>query len=493
MASLVRSPVFDGLAPAIVWQHFSTFCAIPRPSKGEAALRDYLKDWAVARGLATSVDATGNLIVRKAASPGHEGAPTVVMQAHIDMVCQANAGTEHDFTRDPILPVLRDDGWLVAPNTTLGADNGIGAALMLAALEDDTLVHGPLAALFTVDEEAGMGGARGLEPDVLQGKLMINLDTEAWGEFFLGCAGGSNVSVDRPGTPEPVPAGLAGWRIDLKGLRGGHSGIDIHEGRGNAIKQLVRFLRQLESRWPALRLAALKGGTARNALPREAFATLALPADAATELAQLAADFQAALRYELAGIDEGATVTVQPCAVDTVLSAADQKVWLPSLHAAPHGVRRMSVAVPGVVETSDNLGVVDITPQAGSCMFMVRFLVEGPGVELANEIVSLFALSGTEASVFGFYPGWAPNPSSPLLATCQAAFTEVFGGDSETHVVHAGLECGIIGGKYPELDMVSFGPNIRGAHAPGESVDVASVERCWRLLRHILTKLAEVG
>ena len=234
MASLVRSPVFDGLAPAIVWQHFSTFCAIPRPSKGEAALREHLKTWAEARGLAVSVDATGNMVVRKAATPGHEKAPIVVMQAHLDMVCQANAGTEHDFTRDPILPVLRDDGWLVAPNTTLGADNGIGAALILAALEDETLVHGPLEALFTVDEEAGMGGARGLEPDALKGSLMINLDTEAWGEFFLGCAGGINVAVDRPGTPEAVPAGLTGWRIDLKGLRGGHSGVDIHEGRGTA-------------------------------------------------------------------------------------------------------------------------------------------------------------------------------------------------------------------------------------------------------------------
>lgn len=233
-----------------------------------------------------SVDATGNMVVRKAATPGHEKAPIVVMQAHLDMVCQANAGTEHDFTRDPILPVLRDDGWLVAPNTTLGADNASARRWILAALEDETLVHGPLEALFTVDEEAGMGGARGLEPDALKGSLMINLDTEAWGEFFLGCAGGINVAVDRPGTPEAVPAGLTGWRIDLKGLRA-PLGIDIHEGRGNAIKQLVRLVRQLEGRWPELRLSTLKGGTARNALAREASATLALPQAAAAELAAL--------------------------------------------------------------------------------------------------------------------------------------------------------------------------------------------------------------
>ena len=488
MPSNPLSPVFDGLQPAIVWAHFATLCAIPRPSKGEAELRDHLKAWAEARGLQTLVDATGNMIVRKPASPGHEAAPSVLLQAHLDMVTQNNADRPHDFTRDPIEPVIQGD-WLVADGTTLGADNGIGVAMMLAALEDKTLVHGPLEALFTVDEEAGMGGARGLEPGVLQSKLMLNLDTEEWGEFYLGCAGGTNVTVDQPGHAEALPAGFVGCQIDVRGLRGGHSGLNIHEGRGSAIKLLVRILRQIEKRWP-MRLSTFKGGTARNALPREAFATLALPAAAVAELPALLAEFEASFRLELAGVDAGVSVSMAACAVDKVLAPAEQSVWLSSLHAAPHGVRRMSVQVPGVVEISNNLGIVEISPETGSCNFMVRFLVESAGVELADEIVSLFTLAGLKAEQYGYYPSWQPNPGSPLLAACQSAYRKAFDADSSIQVIHAGLECGIIGGKYPDLDMVSFGPTIRGAHAPGESVEIASVERSWRLLKEILLTLA---
>ena len=477
-------PVFNDLQPASVWAHFATLCAIPRPSKGEARLREHLKTWAVARGLATSVDAVGNLIVRKPASAGRELAPGVVLQSHLDMVCQNNADTPHDFTCDPITPVLRD-GWLVAEGTTLGADNGIGVALMLAVLEDSRLVHGPIEALFTVDEESGMGGVRGLAPGVLQSQLMLNLDTEEWGEFYLGCAGGVDVNVHRSGVVEAVPEGYAGMRVSVRGLRGGHSGVNIHEGRGNAIKLLVRAVRRLERQW-RIRLATLHGGTARNALPREAVATLALPVEAVSSLGDVLAELQLAFRTELAGIDGKVSVSCTPCEVANVMSNAEQALWLASLHAAPQGVRRMSVQVPGVVETSDNLGVVQLSPESGTCNFMVRSLVDSAGQELADEIVSLFSLSGTVAEQVGHYPGWAPNPASPLLAVCQSVFRETFGGESKTQVIHAGLECGIIGGKYPGLDMVSFGPTIHGAHAPGEAVEVASVERCWRLLKAIL-------
>ncbi len=482
------SSVFDNLQPAPVWRHFATLCSIPRPSKGEGHLRDHLRDWAAARGLATNVDAAGNLIVRKPASPGLEAAPGIVLQAHLDMVCQANADTPHDFSRDPIIPVLRD-GWLVAEGTTLGADNGIGVALILAVLEDRELVHGPLEALLTVDEESGMGGARGLDPDVLQGRRMLNLDTEEWGRFYLGCAGGADVNVRRPGCPEAAPENLSGLRIDVRGLRGGHSGANIHEGRGNAIKLLVRTLRELERRW-SLRLSTMQGGTARNALPREASAVLVLPAEAMAELGAVLDGLQATFRVELAGVDENVTLSFAPCAIGSVMAATEQAFWLASLHAAPHGVRRMSVRVPGVVETSNNLGVVDLNPEAGACNFMVRSLVDSAGVELADEIVSLFALSGTVAEQSSHYPGWSPNPGSPLLSLCQSVYRATFGSDSTTKVIHAGLECGIIGGKYPEMDMVAFGPTIRGAHAPGESVDVQSVERCWTLLRGLLCECA---
>jgi dipeptidase D len=488
MNSMKPSSVFDALQPPSVWAHFATLCAIPRPSKGEARLREHLEGWARSRGLATTVDAIGNLIVRKPASSGRESRPCVLLQSHLDMVCQNNADKPHDFLHDPIEPVFRE-GWVVAEGTTLGADNGIGVALMLAVLEDSHLSHGPIEALFTVDEEAGMGGARGLAPDVLQARLMLNLDTEEWGQFYLGCAGGVNVDVQRSGEAQALPAGSVAVRIDVRGLRGGHSGVNIHEGRGNAIKLLVRVLHQLEQRWE-LRLSTLKGGSARNALAREAFATLTLPAQAMAELEPMLAQIQAEFRKELAGIDEAVVVATSACVVERVMAASEQSLWLTLLHAAPHGVRRMSTQIAGVVETSSNLGMVDLSPQSGACNFMVRSLIDSAAVELTNEILSLAALSGMTATSSGHYPGWQPKPDSPLLALCQSVYRESFGSESTVQVIHAGLECGIIGAKYPGLDMVSFGPTIRGAHAPGEAVEVQSVERCWQLLGAILTAVA---
>jgi len=485
MSGISPQAVFSGLEPAIVWNHFALLCAIPRASKQEAKLRQHLLAWAGQRGLVAAVDAAGNLIIRKPASPGRENFPGVILQAHLDMVCQNNADTPHDFSRDPIRPQRRD-GWLVADGTTLGADNGIGVALMLAVLEATDLQHGPLEALFTVDEEAGMGGARGLAPDVLHGRLMLNLDTEAWGEFYLGCAGGMDVNVRRSGTPEPLPTGWQGWRIELRGLRGGHSGVDIHEERGNAIKLLVRVLRGLEQLFP-LRLASLQGGTARNALPREATAIVAIPEAAAEKLTSGLAEWEVRLRGELAGVDTGIALSCSPAlGVLPLLAPHEQAVWLESLHAAPHGVRRMSRQVPGVVETSNNLGMVALDAAGGSCNFMVRSLLDSGSAALADEIVSLFSLSGTLAEKAGAYPGWAPNPDSPLLALCQAVYRQEFGAESTVKVIHAGLECGIIGAKYPGLDIVSFGPTIHGAHAPGESVDILSVDRSWHLLKAIL-------
>lgn len=478
---------FAGLEPIAVWSHFATLCAIPRPSKGEDALREHLRTWALGQGLACEVDAAGNLIVRKPASAGYESAPGVILQAHLDMVCQKNADSAHDFSRDAIVPQLRD-GWLLAEGTTLGADNGMGVAMMLAVLADTTLQHGPVEALFTVDEEAGMGGARGLPSGVLQGRLMLNLDTEDWGEFYLGCAGGLDVDVERAAAAEPLAPAAAVFEIALRGLRGGHSGVDIHEERGNANKLLVRVLKSLENSL-SLRLVSLRGGTARNALAREAFAVIALDAPVAGDLPMLLEALQAELRRELQGVDDALTLTAQAASATQVLSPVEQRIWLDTLHAAPHGVRRMSRQVAGVVETSNNLGIVDISPAGGRCNFMVRSLVDRAGVALADEIVSLFALSNTPAKKSGFYPGWAPNPDSPLLAVCRRVFARDFGGEAKVKVVHAGLECGIIGEKYPGLDIVSFGPTIRGAHAPGERVEVAAVARCWRLLQAILAEL----
>jgi dipeptidase D len=473
-------PTLD-FPPQAVWRHFADICRIPRPSKHEQALRQHILQLAGEWKLESRIDAAGNLLVNK---PGRAGRPPMALQAHLDMVCQQNGGTGHDFGRDPIRYRLRD-GWLEAPDTTLGADNGLGVALMLAVLEDDSLDHGPLEALFTVDEESGMGGARGLAPDLLQSRLMLNLDTEQWGEFYLGCAGGLDVDVNRPGTAEPLPAGWEVWELRLGGLRGGHSGVDIHEGRGNAIKLLVRVLRDLERKLP-LRLAGLRGGSARNALPREAAAVIALPADSGPRWVDELAAWQQRLSQELAGVEPSLRLAGHAGAATGLLSAADQAVWLASLHAAPHGVKRMSDRLPGVVETSNNLGIVDLSPEAGHCNLMVRSLIDCGSEALAEEIASLFSLSGTTVTLSGQYPGWAPDPGSPLLARCQAVHRREFGAEAQVRVIHAGLECGLIAAKYPGLDIVSLGPTIRGAHAPGEAVEIASVAKTWALLQAIL-------
>lgn len=482
--------MLDDLQPATVWAHFATLCRIPRQSKQEGALREHLRQWAEVKSLATVVDPAGNLIVRKPASPGHEQAPGVVLQGHLDMVCQKNSESTHDFARDPIRAVLRD-GWVAAEDTTLGSDNGIGVAMILALLEEPTLVHGPIEALFTVDEEAGMGGAQGLATGVLQGRTMLNLDTEEWGEFYLGCAGGMDVNVSRPGQAQAWPAGFEAWRISLRGLRGGHSGVNIHEERGNAIKLLVRVLHGLARQHP-LRLAELRGGTARNALPREAFAVVGLPAGLGASLTEELARWQALLAQELAGVESGVTLSGTLAeSAPQVLSLPEQAVWLSTLHAAPHSVRRMSQRVPGVVETSNNLGMVELNADQGSCNFMVRSLLDSGSQALADEIVSLWDLSGTAAETSGQYPGWTPNPDSDLLKVCQRVYQSEFGEASKVQVIHAGLECGIIAAKYPGMDIVSFGPTIRGAHAPGEAVEVASVARTWQLFTAILADLAK--
>lgn len=478
---------FAGLAPSTVWRHFATLCAIPRPSKQEHALRAYVQGWAQSLGLSVTVDGVGNLILKKSASSGREKYPGVVLQAHLDMVCQKNSDTPHDFSRDPIRPLLRD-GWLLAENTTLGADNGIGVALIMAVLENAALEHGPIEALLTVDEEAGMGGAHGLVTDCLDGRLMLNLDTEVWGEFYLGCAGGLDVNVARNGSAVTLPEAYEGFLLELRGLRGGHSGVDIHEARGNAIKLLVRLLCSLAERWP-LRLASLVGGTARNALPREASAQIAVPAGLLSVLNDALEEAQAAYRKELGEADQGLQLLISPCRINQLMAEAEQAIWLASLNAAPHGVRQMSRALPDVVETSNNLGMVDVQVGHGACNFMVRSLQDSGSLTLGQEIVSLFSLSGTQAVCGGHYPGWTPNPGSPLLALCQSVFQRDFAGQSKVQVIHAGLECGIIGAKYPAMDIVSFGPTIHGAHAPGERVEVASVERCWRLLKAILAEI----
>jgi dipeptidase D len=481
---------FENLEPRAVWAHFATLCAIPRPSRHEAALRAHLVEWAAALGLEAEVDAVGNLVLRKPASPGCAGRPGVVLQGHLDMVCQKNAGTLHDFHADPLRPTLRD-GWLIAENTTLGADNGIGVALALAALEDDALVHPPLEVLLTVNEEAGMDGARGLAADSLAGQCLINLDTEEWGHFYLGCAGGLDVEARRACRVEPLPAHLRAWRLEVSGLLGGHSGIDIHLGRGNAIRLLVEGLTELAGLTDA-RLVALEGGSARNAIPREAWAVIALPAGATDRLHEVVVRKSAEWRQRFAGVDDGVSIACQSIEpIEPVaLARADQAALLAFLGDAPNGVHTMSQAFLGVVETSDNLGVIRLEEGTCRATFLVRSQRDGEAVALGEAIVHHAAAHGLEAEASGQYPGWTPNPDSPLLALCQRAYAREFGGTARPQVIHAGLECGLLAASHPGLDMISFGPDIRGAHAPGERAEIASVARCWTLLKAVLAELA---
>jgi dipeptidase D len=478
------------LQPKSVWSHFATLCEIPRPSLQEAALREYLMAWADARGIESVVDAAGNLILKKPASTGCESGPGVILQGHLDMVCQANSGTQHDFGRDAIRAVVRD-GWVIAEQTTLGADNGIGVALALAVLEEPGLIHPPLEVLLTINEESGMDGARELAAGTLQGKTLINLDTEEWGHFYLGCAGGVDVQVRHDCAPEEIPPGYVALQFEVAGLRGGHSGIDIHLGRGNAIKLLAEALRDLSAH-TGLRLVEMKGGTARNAIPREAFATCALPIAIASTIDAWVEHRHQTWQQRFAETDEGVSIVCRhfDTAPDTSVSHAEQERLLAFIDIAANGVSRISADFPGVTDTSSNLGVVTLGNGEFRATFKVRSLHEARAGALAGKLVSHAASYGLQAWKAGAYPGWTPNPTSNLLALCQRVYNEQFGQPASLQVIHAVLESGLLAASHPHLEMISFGPDIRGTHAPGESVNIESVTRCWTLLKALLQALA---
>ena len=482
--------IFKHLQPHSVWAHFATLCAIPRASYKEAALRECLITWAQAHGIESSVDQVGNLLLKKPASPGCEGRPGVILQGHLDMVCQANTGTVHDFEHDPINAVVRD-GWVIAENTTLGADNGIGVALALAALEEPGLIHPPLEVLLTINEESGMDGARGLAQGSLKGKTLINIDTEEWGHFYLGCAGGVDVEMLHECELIDVPVGYVMMRMEVSGLKGGHSGIDIHLGRGNAIKLLAEALRDLAAHTD-LRLLTLQGGTARNAIPREAFAVCALRADAVTQLDPWIVHRQEAWRKRFAEVDGKVSFV---CKMEKIqqgqsISPLERDHLLALLDTATNGVSLMSEDFPGVTDTSSNLGVVMLEHGAFKATTKVRSLHDARADGLADKLIAYATGYGVQAWKAGAYPGWTPNPASDMLTLCQKVYTAEFGQPASLQVIHAGLECGLLAASHPHLDMISFGPDIRGAHAPGESVEIQSVAHCWQLLKAVLAALA---
>ncbi|WP_436897801.1 aminoacyl-histidine dipeptidase [Acinetobacter gyllenbergii] len=473
---------FSKLSPQAVWQHFETLCTIPRPSKHEQQLRQHLKDWAEQRNLETYVDDIGNLIIRKAATAGKEQVAGVILQGHLDMVTQANRGTQHDFFKDPIQPVLKD-GWLIAENTTLGADNGIGVALALAVLESSDIAHGPIEVLLTIDEEAGMSGARLLESGVLTGQWLFNIDTEEWGELYLGCAGSIDLEVQQASEYEPASENLVYVDLLVSGLKGGHSGVDIHLGRGNANVILANFLNDYLAPSNG-RLFEFFGGSARNAIPREAVATIAIETEKLAGLEKAVAATQVEWQKKLQGVDDQLQISVQQNAnpINEVMTLQQQQAWLQALATCPYGIAQWSRALADVVETSNNIGVVKLTKDEAKTLIMVRSMVNQEAVSFAHNIQQHFANFQIQSELTPLVSGWTPNPDSAALKCLQQAYQSAFKIEPNLKVIHAGLECGIIAEHYPDLQMVSFGPDIQGAHAPGERVKVDTVEKCWKLL-----------
>lgn len=477
------------LKPASVWNYFYELTQIPRPSKKEEKVIAYLLDFAKKHNLDVKKDEAGNILITKEATKGKENLPTVILQGHVDMVCEKNNGTVHDFDNDPIETII-DGDWVSANGTTLGADNGVGAAAALAILASDDIEHGKLECLFTVDEETGLTGAFALGKDFMKGDILINLDTEEEGEVYIGCAGGKGTVATFNYTKEAVPAGYFWFNVQVKGLNGGHSGSEIHKGLGNANKILNRYLWTLGRKYNLV-LAEINGGNLHNAIAREASAVAGVPnnfkENVIVELNTLLPEIQA----ELKNIDPKLVMTVG--STDAPEFVIDQKTstnLLNAIYACPHGVLGMSFEIPELVETSTNLAsvkmkenntIVVTTSQRSS----TNSLKDDAG----NVINAVFTLAGAEVVHSAGYPGWKPNPESKVLSVAKESYKKLFGKEPEIMAIHAGLECGLFLEKYPHLDMISCGPTIREAHSPAEKVHIESVDKWWIFLLDILKNI----
>lgn len=478
MSSQIRT-----LQPNAPWNHFADLNAIPRPSKKEERVARFMQDFGRSLGLEVITDAIGNVILKKPASPGREHRPVVIMQAHLDMVHQKNSSTEFDFEKQGIEMYL-DGDWVRAKGTTLGADNGLGVAAIMAILSSKDLAHPPIEALFTLDEEAGMGGAKNLGRGLLKGKILLNLDTEEDHVFTIGCAGGLDTLCDWDYKEEDCPSSMQGVKITVSGLKGGHSGMEIHLGLGNANKIMNRVLRHCKG----LKISSMEGGSARNAIPRECEASVAVKS-----LGGFTRQFKAVVKEimaEFGGIEPG--LQIQFTLNDTpqkVMRRKDQEKLLSALSAVHNGVFRMSPDVPGLVEASSNLARIELANGHFFCGSLQRSSVESSKADVAATFRAPFDLIGAKVTTANAYPGWKPNPNSKLLKKMTALYTKTFGEQAHVEACHAGLECGIIGEAYPGLDMVSFGPNIRNAHSPDECASVSSFQKTWTFLVALLSEL----
>lgn len=478
------------LTPQSVWKHFHSLTRIPRPTGQMKEVTRYVIDFGKGLNLETRQDKVGNVVIHKPATKGYESAKTVILQSHLDMVPQKNSDVSHDFAKDPIQAFV-DGEWVKARSTTLGADNGIGCAMMMALLEDETLEHPAIEALFTIDEEVGMDGANGLEKGFLQGSLMLNLDTEEDGELCIGCAGGRDVNVSFRYKPvKEIEKGDIAFKVSLRGLKGGHSGVQIHLGRANANKLMNRFLKDVVKNYEA-RVAAIQGGSLRNAIPRESFVVLTIPEQLSDDLLDLVAEYEELFRNDFAGIEEGISFKAERTDLPKSLIPEEiQDDLINAVEGCPNGVISYLADFPGVVESSLNLALVQSSDEGIDVKLLVRSSSESRKDWVCSSVESLFMLAGAKVEFDGDYPGWQPNAHSELLHTMERIYLEKFDQRPKVMVIHAGLECGIIQSNVGQkLDIVSFGPTITGAHSPDEAVKIETVARSYDYLVAILAQL----
>lgn len=476
------------LEPQSLWNHFADLNAVPRPSKKEERVIQFMVDFGKKLNLETIVDEVGNVIIKKPATPGMENRKIVVLQSHLDMVHQKNNGTEFNFDTQGI-EMFVDGDWVKAKDTTLGADNGLGVAAIMALLSSTDIPHPSLEALFTIDEETGMTGAMGLKGGLLNASIMLNLDTEDDNELTIGCAGGVDVTATGSYPTEAAPNGHLGVSITINGLSGGHSGMDIHKGLGNANKLLNRMLFRIAEQLD-IRLATIDGGGLRNAIPREAHATLSVSSGDLPALKNLVAEITTVLRAEHVLTDPVLAVKVEEVSVSQKVATSDfhQKLFR-AIYACPNGIYRMSPDVENLVQTSNNVSKVELDNGEYSVQCLTRSAVDSEKWDLAAAIRSTFELIGAKVDATGDYPGWAPKHDAAIIPVMADLYREMFPDEPFVNVCHAGLECGILGANYPEMEMISFGPNIRGAHSPDEKVQVSSVHKFWKYLLETLRRV----
>ena len=472
------------LEPKEVWKHFEALAKIPRPSTKEAAARDYVLTHARRLGLETIHDKAGNTVIRKPAHPGRERAPMALLQGHLDMVCEKNEGTPHNFDTDPI-KLVRDGDWLKADGTTLGADNGIGISAALAIMESKDIAHGPLEFVFTIDEETGLTGAAEFPGGILKSIYFLNLDNEETGTICIGCSGGVRTMGRRKVALRPASANAA-WRIKVSDLKGGHSGVDIHQGRGNALRVLGSVLQSLLENHAA-EISEVNGGSAQNAIPREAFATVLIDSAKEKELRSQITKAESEFKADLGSFDPGLQITVEKARrPEKVLDPADARRVVDLLVSLPHGVLAMSPDVPGLTQNSTNLATITTKDGQVEIATSQRSAIESSKWALARMVATVFRLAGFEVEHAGSYPGWKPEPKSEIVLKLQEAHEKTFGQPAKLIAMHAGLECGVIGEKYPGMQMASFGPTIVDPHSPNERVQISTVAAFWKYLKAVL-------